>query len=167
MFCNYCGKEIEDNSKFCPGCGAALQGAAPPQQPDGITGSVNPVNVGNGLPAQNVAAAPQGFKQIMLVNTDYISGREIEMLGLVKGSTIQCKNIGKDISQTFKNIVGGEMTAYTEMMNEARDIATQRMIGEAEKMRADAVLSVRYATSAIVAGAAEVIAYGTAVKFTD
>ena len=167
MFCNYCGKEIEDNSKFCPGCGAALQGAAPPRQPDGITGSVNPVNVGNGLPAQKVAAAPQGFKQIMLVNTDYISGKEIQMLGLVKGSTIQCKNIGKDISQTFKNIVGGEMTAYTEMMNEARDIATQRMIGEAEKMRADAVLSVRYATSAIVAGAAEVIAYGTAVKFTD
>ena len=99
---------------------------------------------------------------MVLVNTDYISGKELGMLGMVKGSTIQCKNIGR---ASFKNLVGGEMKAYTEMMNEARDLAIHRMIGEAEQMGADAVVNVRFATSAIIQGAAEVIAYGTAVKF--
>ena len=102
---------------------------------------------------------------MMMVNTDYISGRTLGMLGMVKGSTIQCKNIGRDIGQGFKNLVGGEMKAYTEMMNQARDIATHRMIEEAEALGADAVVNVRYATSAIMQGAAEVMAYGTAVKF--
>lgn len=102
---------------------------------------------------------------MVLVNTDYISGKELGMLGLVKGSTIQCKNIGKDFGASFKNLVGGEMKAYTEMMNESREIATQRMIAEAESMGADAIVNVRFATSAIVQGAAEVIAYGTAVKY--
>ena len=102
---------------------------------------------------------------MILVNTDYISGKTLGMLGLVKGSTIQCKNIGKDIGAGFKTLVGGEMKAYTEMMNEARDIAIHRMIDEAEKMGADAIVNVRFSTSAIVQGAAEVIAYGTAVKF--
>lgn len=102
---------------------------------------------------------------MVLVNTDYIAGKELGMLGLVKGSTIQCKNIGKDFGASFKNLVGGEMKAYTEMMNESREIATQRMIAEAESMGADAIVNVRFATSAIVQGAAEVIAYGTAVKY--
>ena len=102
---------------------------------------------------------------MILVNTDYISGRELEMLGLVKGSTIQSKHIGKDLLSSFKTIVGGELDAYTEMMNEARAIATKRMVMEAEAMGADAVINVRYASSAIMQGAAEVIAYGTAVKF--
>lgn len=102
---------------------------------------------------------------MFLVNTDYITGKEFDMIGMVKGSTIQCKNFGKDIMSGFKNLVGGEMTAYTEMMNEARDIATQRMIQEAESLGADAIINVRYATSAIAQGAAEVMAYGTAVKF--
>jgi uncharacterized protein YbjQ (UPF0145 family) len=102
---------------------------------------------------------------MVLVNTDYISGKELGMLGLVKGSTIQCKNIGKDIGSSFKTLVGGEMKAYTEMMDDARNIAVQRMIGEAERMGADAIVNVRFATSAIVQGAAEVIAYGTAVKY--
>ena len=87
------------------------------------------------------------------------------MLGLVKGSTIQTKNIGKDISQSFKTLVGGELKAYNEMMNEARALATKRMVEEAENLGADAVVNVRYASSAIMGGAAEVIAYGTAVKF--
>ena len=69
---------------------------------------------------------------MILVNTDYISGKELEMLGLVKGSTIQSKNIGRDISQSFKTLVGGELKAYAEMMNEARDLATRRMVEEAE-----------------------------------
>ena len=87
------------------------------------------------------------------------------MLGLVKGSTIQSKNIGRDITQSFKTIIGGELGAYTEMMNEARALATKRMVAEAEQMGADAVVNIRYASSAVMQGAAEVIAYGTAVKF--
>lgn len=104
-------------------------------------------------------------KMMILVNTDYISGKKLEMLGLVKGSTIQTKNVGKDIMQSFKNLVGGELTAYNEMMNDARALATKRMVVEAEQLGADAVVNIRYASSAIAAGAAEVIAYGTAVKF--
>lgn len=102
---------------------------------------------------------------MILVNTDYISGKELEMLGLVKGSTIQSKNIGRDISQSFKTIVGGELKAYNDMMNDARALATKRMVEEAEAMGADAIVNIRYASSAIMQGAAEIIAYGTAVKF--
>ena len=102
---------------------------------------------------------------MILVNTDYISGKNLEMLGLVKGSTIQSKHVGKDIMSSFKTIVGGELQEYNEMMNEARAIATKRMVQEAEKLGADAIVNIRYASSAIMQGAAEVIAYGTAVKF--
>ncbi len=102
---------------------------------------------------------------MLLVNTDYITGKTLEMLGLVKGGTIQSKHIGKDIGRGLKTIVGGELTSYVEMMNEARAIATKRMVEEAEALGADAVVNVRYASSAIMQGAAEVIAYGTAVKF--
>ena len=102
---------------------------------------------------------------MVLVTTDYISGKTLGTLGLVKGSTIQAKNVGRDIGASFKNLVGGELKAYTEMMNEARDIATHRMIEEAQNMGADAIVNVRYATSAIMQGAAEVMAYGTAVKY--
>ncbi|MBP5330540.1 MAG: YbjQ family protein [Lachnospiraceae bacterium] len=102
---------------------------------------------------------------MILVNTDYITGKTLEMLGLVKGSTIQSKHIGKDIGAGFKTIVGGELTGYTEMMNEARAIATKRMVAEAEGLGADAIVNIRYASSAVMQGAAEVIAYGTAVKF--
>ena len=105
------------------------------------------------------------MKKIILVNTDYISGKELEMLGLVKGSTIQSKHVGKDILQSFKTLVGGELKAYNDMMNEARAIATKRMVAEAEALGADAVVNVRYASAAVVQGAAEVIVYGTAVKF--
>lgn len=102
---------------------------------------------------------------MILVNTDYITGKELEMLGLVKGSTIQSKNIGRDITQSFKTIVGGELSSYTEMMNEARALATKRMVAEAETLGADAVVNIRYASAAVMQGAAEVMAYGTAVKF--
>ena len=102
---------------------------------------------------------------MILVNTDYISGKELEMLGLVKGSTIQSKNVGKDITQSFKTLVGGELKTYTEMMNEARALATKRMVEEAEKLGADAVVNIRYVSAAVMQVAAEVMAYGTAVKF--
>ena len=104
---------------------------------------------------------------MILVNTDYISGKEFEMLGLVKGSTIQSKHIGKDIAQSFKTLVGGELISYNEMMNEARALATKRMVLEAEELGADAIVNIRYASSAVMQGAAEVIAYGTAVKFVN
>ena len=104
---------------------------------------------------------------MILVNTDYITGKELEMLGLVRGSTIQCKNVGLDITQSLKTLVGGELTAYNEMMNDARALATKRMVQEAEQLGADAVVNIRYASAAVMQGAAEVIAYGTAVKFKD
>ncbi len=102
---------------------------------------------------------------MILVNTDYISGKKLETLSLVKGSTIQSKNLGKDISQSFKTLVGGELKAYNEMMNEARALATKRMVEEAEALGADGIVNIRYSSSAVMQGAAEVIAYGTAVKF--
>ena len=102
---------------------------------------------------------------MILVNTDFITGKEIETITLVKGSTIQSKNIGKDISQGFKTLIGGELKAYNEMMNEARALATKRMVEEATNLGADGIVNIRYASSAVMAGAAEVIAYGTAVKF--
>ena len=102
---------------------------------------------------------------MIVVNTDYISGKELEMLGLVKGSTIQTKNIGRDITQGFKTLVGGELGAYTQMMNDARDLAAQRMEEDAIRLGADAVVNVRYASAAVMQGAAEVMAYGTAVRF--
>jgi uncharacterized protein YbjQ (UPF0145 family) len=104
---------------------------------------------------------------MILVNTDYISGKNLEMLGLVKGSTIQSKNIGKDIMQALKGLVGGELESYNELMNDARALATKRMVKEAESLGADAVVNIRYASSTIAQGAAEVIAYGTAVKFAN
>ena len=102
---------------------------------------------------------------MLLVNTDYITGKELEMLGLVKGSTIQTKNIGRDIGAGFKTLVGGELKSYNDMMNEARAIATKRMCAEAEELGADAIVNIRYSSAAVMQGAAEVIAYGTAVKY--
>ena len=104
---------------------------------------------------------------MILVNTDYISGKELEMLGLVKGSTIQSKHLGKDLAEAFKSMVGGELKAYNDMMNEARALATKRRVAEAEALGADAIVNIRYASSAIMQSAAEVIAYGTAVKIIN
>ena len=102
---------------------------------------------------------------MILVTTDYITGKELEMLGVVKGSTVQSRHIGKDISQGLKTIVGGELKAYNEMLDEARVIATNRMAEEAQALSADAIINIRYSSASIMQGAAEVMAYGTAVKF--
>ena len=102
---------------------------------------------------------------MILTTTETISDIEVDTLGLVRGSTVQSKNIGKDITQGFKTLVGGELRAYTEMMDEARALATKRMVEEAEALGADAVVCIRYASASIMQGAAEVMAYGTAVKF--
>lgn len=102
---------------------------------------------------------------MLLLNIEYIPGKRIEALGMVKGSVVQCKNFGKDFMAGMKTLVGGEITGYTEMLVEARQIATKRMVDAAEALGADAVVGLRYASASVMQGAAEVIAYGTAVKF--
>lgn len=102
---------------------------------------------------------------MILVNTETIPGKEWTALGLVKGSTIQTKNVGRDITQSFKTLVGGELKSYNQMMNDARALATKRMVEEAESLGADAIVAIRYASASVMQGAAEVLAYGTAVKF--
>ena len=100
-----------------------------------------------------------------LVSIDYIPGEEIkEALGVVKGQTVQSKNIGRDFMAGMKIIVGGEIAGYTEMIASARQIATKRMVDEANNLGADAIVGVRYGSSQVMNGAAEIIAYGTAVK---
>ncbi len=100
---------------------------------------------------------------MLLVNTENL-GKEYEVLELVSGSTIQSKNAIKDIGQSFKTIVGGELKSYTKMMEEARNIATKRMIEKAESLNADAIINVRFTSSTVTVGAAEILVYGTAVK---
>lgn len=100
-----------------------------------------------------------------LVSIDSIPGQQYEALGIVKGTVVQSKNIGRDFMAGMKTLVGGEIVGYTEMLNEARQIATKRMVDEATALGADAIVGVRYGSSAVMQGAAEVVAYGTAVKF--
>ncbi len=104
---------------------------------------------------------------MLLVNTDYISGKELETLGVVKGNIVQTKNFGKDFMAGIKTLVGGEVREYTDMLNQARQIAVKRMVDEAQALGADAVVNVRYASASVMQGAAEVIAYGTAVKYKN
>ena len=99
-----------------------------------------------------------------LLSIEYIPGKEIEALGMVKGTVVQTKNIGRDFMAGMKTLVGGEIVGYTEMLNEARQIAVKRMVDEAKEMNADAIVGNMYGSSQVMAGAAEVIAYGTAVK---
>ena len=99
-----------------------------------------------------------------LLSIDRYPGKEMEVLGLVKGTIVQTKNLGRDFMAGMKTLVGGEIVGYTEMLNEARQIATKRMVDEAEALGADAVVGVRYGSSQVMQGAAEVVAYGTAVK---
>jgi uncharacterized protein YbjQ (UPF0145 family) len=104
-------------------------------------------------------------KMIPFYNTENIPGQKFELIGLVKGSIIQSKHLGRDIGSALKSIVGGELRGYSEMLNEARAIATKRMMQEAAELHADAVVNIRYATSAVMQGAAEILVYGTAVRF--
>lgn len=101
---------------------------------------------------------------MILVTTEGIEGRQIkESLGVVKGEIVQSKNLGRDFMAGMKTIVGGEIKGYTEMIKEARQIATKRMVDEASSLGADAVVGIRYGSSAVMQGAAEIIVYGTAV----
>ena len=102
---------------------------------------------------------------MILSTTDKIPGMKVkEILGLVMGNAIKARHIGRDIAAAFKNMIGGEIMGYTEMLTEARNEAIKRMIDEAEKLNADAIVGIRLATSQIMSGAAEMLAYGTAVK---
>ena len=102
---------------------------------------------------------------MLLVNTEEIPGKRLEAIGLVSGVCIMSRHIGKDIGASFRNIVGGEMKAYVEMLNQSKDEAVGRMEDEAQSLGADAVVNIRFATSSIVQGGAEVLAYGTAVRY--
>ena len=101
---------------------------------------------------------------MLLASIDSIPGKEFEVLGMVKGTIVQSKNFGRDFMANLKTLVGGEIAGYTEMLNEARQIATKRMVDEATALGADAIIGVRYGSSAVMQGAAEIVAYGTAVK---
>ncbi len=102
---------------------------------------------------------------MLFVTTETIVGKEIiESLGTVRGSTVRARNIGSDFFAGLKNIVGGEISEYTKLLADAREQALQRMLDDAKKMRADAVVNVRFTTSQVMQGAAEIMAYGTAVK---
>ncbi len=105
----------------------------------------------------------------MIISTiNEIAGKEItEVLGLVRGNTIRARHVGKDIMAGFKNIVGGEITDYTKMMAESREQALDRMMAEARSLGADAVVGIRFTTSSVMQGAAELMAYGTAVRLRD
>lgn len=102
-----------------------------------------------------------------LLSIEYIPNAEIEALGMVKGTIVQTKNVGKDFMAGMKTLVGGEIVGYTQMLEEARQIAVKRMVDEAKALGADAIIGVRYGSSQVMAGAAEVIAYGTAVRILD
>jgi len=102
---------------------------------------------------------------MIMSNTEFVTGREVtKVLGLVRGNTIQAKHVGKDIMAGFRNFVGGEIKEYTKMISEAREIALKRMEQKAEKLGADAIINIRFTTSAVMASAAEILCYGTAVK---
>ena len=106
----------------------------------------------------------KGVIIMIILTIENVPGKEIkEVKGLVKGSTVRCKNIGRDITASFKNLVGGEMSGYNDMLTEARQVAIGRMVDEAEAMGANAIIGMKLMSSAIAAGAAEMVAYGTAV----
>ena len=102
---------------------------------------------------------------MLIVNTPTIEGKNLEVLGMVSGNTVQSKNAFKDIGAGFRNLVGGEVGAYTKMLAEARDQAIQRMVHQAKSMGADAVVNVHFSSASIMSGAAEILAWGTAVKY--
>ena len=102
-----------------------------------------------------------------LISIDNYPGKEYEVLGLVKGTVVQTKNVGRDFMAGMKTLVGGEIAGYTEMLSEARQIATKRMVDEAESLGADAIIGIKFRSSMVMQGAAEILAYGTAIKFTE
>lgn len=153
MFCSNCGTQISEGSAFCPNCGARLSADVAAVQPAAAVAAA---------PVQTMAPQP---KALIMSTLETVSGKETEILGLVKGSTASSKNVGKDLLAGFKNMAGGEIKSYTELASAARDTAVLRMMNEARALGADAVLGVRFTSAPIaVEGVVEVLVYGTAVK---
>ena len=156
MFCTNCGAQIADGSVFCPNCGAALGNRMASMQ-----GQPSP------MPAQAVPVQPmmQQITPMQLLNIDYIPGKQIQALGLVKGNSAQSRNVGKDFMAGLKNMVGGEVKGYSEMTSIARQVAMENMMMEARQLGADAIVNIRYDSASLaIQGIAEVMVYGTAVK---
>ena len=107
----------------------------------------------------------KGADFMVIVNTDYITGQQLQTISIVRGSVVMTKHLGSDIGASFKTLIGGEIKAYTDMLNNAREIATARMMEDAARFGADAVINVRYTTSSVMQGASEILAVGTAVRF--
>lgn len=149
MFCTNCGSQVNDGSVFCPNCGAQIGSGA------------------SGVSMQPAQPMRMGAP-LLLLNIDYIPGKKIEVLGMVKGNSAQARNVGKDLMAGFKNMVGGEISGYSDMTSEARRVAVGRMEDEARALGADAVINIRYGSASLaVQGIVEVLAYGTAVKVRD
>ena len=148
MFCTKCGHEI-GNAPFCGNCGAPSPSAAQ--------------NAG----AQQQAPYARAPRAIPFYTTETIPGHTYTVIGLAQGSVVQAKNLGRDFLAGFKNLVGGEIKDYTAMLNDARQIAIERMQANAAQMGADAIVSMRFASAAIMQGAAEMLAYGTAVRLDE
>ena len=122
------------------------------------------LTVENGKWYNAAVTAPRKGANMLIVNTETIPGKSVvELKGLVQGNTVRAKNIGRDIAAGFKNMVGGELKGYTELLTESRREALSRMAAQAEALGANAVVNVRFSTSAITSGASEMMAYGTAV----
>lgn len=147
MFCSNCGAQMSDGSAFCPNCGT---------------------NLGSGAPASQGNVANVQRPGLFLSTLASVSGKEVEELGLVKGSVVSSKNVGKDFLAGLKNLAGGELKSYTELTTGAREMALERMKAEAMALGADGVIGIRFTSSPIsVEGAADVMAYGTAVKIVS
>ena len=105
---------------------------------------------------------------MIIVNTENVPGHEVdEVLGLVRGNSVRARNVGQDVKASFRNIVGGEVKEYDSMLTDSREAAVNRMVDEAKELGADAVVNVRFTTSGIMGSAAEILAYGTAIKLKD
>ncbi len=102
---------------------------------------------------------------MIITTTEHIPGKDYEIIGIAQGNTIQTKNIGRDFTQGLRSLAGGELKSYVDMVSKARILATQRMVEDAERQGADAIVMMRYASADVAAGAAEILAYGTAVRF--
>lgn len=162
MFCTNCGAKVDDGSVFCPNCGAKVGGG---MQNEAVQSA--PVQ---SVPVSSVPVQPmrQMASPMMLLNIDYIPGKKISVLGLVKGNSAQARNVGKDLMAGFKNMVGGEISGYSDMTSAARQIALGRMQDEARALGADAIINIRYDSASLaVQGIAEVLVYGTAVKVVE
>lgn len=147
MYCTNCGEKINDGSMFCPNCG---------------------MKIGNVAPNEAIQQKIKKKDNVLLLNIDYIPDKKIEVLGMVRGNSAQSKNIGKDLMAGLKNMVGGEVADYREMVADARQNAIINMQKEALAMNADAVVNVRFGSASMaVQGVVEVVAYGTAVKIIE